>query len=392
MKREKGAELMNKLVAANITQEGPELLVDYSNVVDFGKAISDSIKITDPTFANTLGGMIDKVGKTEFNVGSFTSVAPNVWKDSTGWANMLEEVDISVGDFNDSKYFNLLEGGSISEDDVNSFEALFGTTNTPTVTAKYYNTILNYENKITLADRQWKEAFVSPDAMDRFFSSIEARKMQKLNWSKDQLAFLAFDAMVLEAVADQNNVKQLATGTAGKIDEKSIAQLNDLIDELKVYSTAYSGFETSVDKSELNIALYAPLYNEFIASKSGYHNPEFLDIPFEKIQKLPYFQYYKTDKAERNVISGKTPTTANSKHRTVKDIVAVIWHDRACGLYNKDERVAVQRVANEWATNFFHDIDVEMVVRSDFPCIVITKNAYATDVTETNDPAKTDQT
>lgn len=384
MNRKDGSALINNLWAVNVNGETEDeseasrlLSEDYSNIADFGKSIEVGTTTFDDTFTKTLGNLVDKVGKTDFNTGAFVEMCPDVWKDSTGYTNMLEEVNIEIGDFNSSKYFNILSGSTDSDVPDNSFEAIFGR-ETPVTSAKYYNTVLSYNNKITIADDQFKNAFRSPSDMDRFFSAIEARKMQKFNWAKSQMAYACFDAMVLDNAKRANRVKKLTTNGTG-IDASSIAQFNNIIDELKVYSTKYSGFSTSTEKSELKMAIYAPMYNEFMASLSGVHHPELINIPFENIRPLTYFQYNVEENAQ--VITGIAPTTTSGKHVDIENIVAVIYHERACGLYNADEKTSAVRIPNEWATNIFHHVGIEMIVREDFPCIIITKNGTS-DVTE----------
>lgn len=349
---------------------------DLSNIVDFGAAITANTTFSD-LFANTCGNLIDKVARVMFNTGDFVSTAPSIMKTADTWGSMVEMIRVDVGDFINNKSWEVI--GS-NPTDTNTFNDMFGA-ELPTTKAKYFNKLETYDNKISLTDKQFASAFRSPADMAAYFNAIELRLAQKLAFAEDRLKYMAFDSAVLEVAKSRTNtsVIQCASGTTA-----IVKQLKKIIRDFTVYNAKYTGdgFVTSTPKSHIRLAISGDLYDDIVTSYANVFNPDFLKIPIENIDVLPYFQY---DSAP-TVMSGITPSTkatdsTGSYYTSIDGIQFVVYDDRLVGCYTDNSRVKTVPVANKEMTNYFHKKDFQYIVNTDFPCIVATTNG-ATDVSD----------
>lgn len=351
---------------------------DYSNIVDFGKTIINDETVFDDHFAKTWGNLVDKVGKTEFITGEHTSVAPNVWKDGDSWSTMRELVYVDTEDASESHVFDCLEGNRASENpSVQTFEEMFNTV-APKVKADYYNTTLTFKDKYTEFYSQMKNAFKSPDDLNKFVTACTVKRNQKFAVWKDSVSYMLLDALALELASENNapRVIALQTDSTGKLDAKSITQLNDLIDDLALYTNVYSTFETSTDSTKLEVCINSHMFNEYKASLADTYNPEMLNIPFTRLKRLPYFQY----RSNPQRITGIAPSTPNGKRIQIDNVVAVIYHPLAIGLHGESDNTDFQRVVNE-GVNYFRNYSACGIVNKNMPAIIITLNG-AQDITE----------
>lgn len=380
MKVTQVADILNNLYAveAQGDTEAINVASDLSNISDFGTAITNGTTTFSDIFTNTCGNLIDKVGRTMFTNGDFESVAPRIMKNADTWSNMVEMVRIDVGEFIDNKSWEILGSNPV---DTNSFNDMFGM-ELPTVKAKYFNKKITYDNKITETAQQFATAFNSASDMMRFFSAIEERLAQKLAFAEDRLQFLAFDSAMLEVAKTR---KSTCVIKAESTSDNLVNQIKSIIRTMAVYNSKYTGdnFVTSTPKSRIKMAIRGDVYDKLITSYANVFNPEFLKIPVDNIDVLPYFQY----ESAPTVISGITPSSETGKYTSIDGVVFVIYDERLVGCYSDNERVATVPVPNKECTNFFHKKDLQYIVNTDFPCIIATANG-SSDVTDETIPTE----
>lgn len=382
------ATVLNAVYKANAEGDSASVVLaeDLSNIVDFGKSITDGTTFAD-LFATTFDTVIDKVRDTEFLTGKFVSNAPDCYMDDMGMAGMKEIVRVDVGDFSDSKMFDCVtKSGDSYFTNGNTFQDLFGK-ELPTVKAKYFNSHITYRQKYTFTANQFETAFTSPSAMAQFFSQIREKINQKYAWALDALRYLTFDSAVIEACADRaSKIIVPAEEIGGEITAQSLAkQIRGIVRDLSVYSDKYSGdkFVTSTTDDDIRMVIYGEVYDDIVTQLATYHNPEYLNISVSNIKALPYMQY----KEDAQTISGITPKVTSGKYGKLENIVAVIYNKKLCGCIDNNHKITSQYVANEDVTNYFDMADLEYIVNSDLPIVIITESGVS-DWSEVNKPAE----
>lgn len=351
------------------------LNTDYSNIVDFGTQIVKDTTVFDDNFAKTWGTLIDKVGNTEFITGKHVSVAPDIWRTGAEWSAMTELVYVDTEDAENGYKFDMIgKGDSVyKESDPTDYIKYVFAERLPKVSAEYYNSKVHYSDVYTETYDQIKNAFRSKNDFNRFWNSVQTVRNNKLAAWKDNFAYAVLDSAILRGAADG---KIESWGTTGNvINADVIANMNDIIDDMELYSTRYSTYATSTSKSDLCVCINSKLYNAFRASLAEVKNPDFLNIPFENVKRLPYFQYAN---GTRDTVEGNI----GDKHIKVENIVAVLYNRYALGCHDENKTTDFQKLVNK-GINYFTDFDAAYRVNTNMPFLIITKNGSA-DVTITD--------
>lgn len=351
------------------------LETDYSNIVDFGRQIVKDTTVFDDNFAKTWGSLIDKVGNTDFITGKHVSVAPDIWRTGAEWSSMSELVYVDTEDAENGYKFDMIGKGDTvyKESDPTDYIKYVFAERLPKVTAEYYNSKVHYSDVYTETYDQIKNSFRSKADFNKFWNSVQTVRNNKLAAWRDNFAYAVLDAAILKGAIDN---KVTAWGTTGSnIDGAVIANMNDIIDDMELYSNRYSTYATSTTPSDLCVCINSKLYNAYRASLAEVKNPDFLNIPFENLKRLPYFQY---TSGSRDTVEG----VVDGKHVKVENIVAVLYNRYAIGCHDENKTTDFQKLVNK-GINYFTDFDAAYRVNTNMPFLIITKNGTS-DITITN--------
>lgn len=378
-KFEDAHNIVNEWFKANVQQDENSIALDtdYGNIVDFGTQIVNDTTVFDDKFAKTWGNLIDKVGNTEFITGKHVSVAPDIWRTGAEWSAMSELVYVDTEDAEKSYKFDMVGKGEIvyTEGDPTDYMKHIFAERLPKVTAEYYNKKVHYSDVYTETYNQIKNAFKSKQDFNRFWDSVQTVRNNKLAAWRDNFAYAVLDSAILKTAVDNSN-NVVSWGTSGNtINGDVIANMNDIIDDMELYSTKYSTYATSTTKSDLCVCINSKLYNAYRASLADVRNPDFLNIPFENLKRLPYFQYAN---GTRDSVSGKI----GDKIVKVDNIVAVIYNRYAVGCHDENMTTDYQKLPSK-GINYFTDFDASYRVNTNMPILIITKNG-AQDITITD--------
>lgn len=157
MKVEQIKDVVNN-VYNEITGKSDVVAEDLSNIVDIGNELLDTTNKD-----RAVNGLIDKVGKINFENKSYTVNVPPVLRDSWDFGAVLQKIrmDTPTADINDS--WNLEDGKSYPTDIYYK----------PTVHEKFYSNKNTFDIKMSFTEKQLHSAFNSVGELNSFLSMID---------------------------------------------------------------------------------------------------------------------------------------------------------------------------------------------------------------------------
>ena len=381
MKVKQIATILNTVINPEQIGETAVVNEDLSNIVDVGKALTAAGTFGE-NFDNFTKALIDQVGKVVFVDRVYTSQGPNLLRDSWEYGSVLQKVRCDLPDADDNKTWSLadLANGSTVDPFVIT---------KPTVKAKYFNSKTTFEVPITLAEEQVKEAFKSPNDMNRFMSMIENRVLMKRALCTEAMSKRTLNNLIAQKIHAKSNVVNLLkdyntaytkTLTAAtclsdpdflKYCAKTIMMYKEYIAEASMLynNDGYVTF-TPEDRLEftvlsefskdLQVYMYADTYNKEFVQLDGY-------------SEVAYWQGSGTNNAfnEISKIDVKA-LTADGTEFTVSQtgVVAVMYDRDAAAICNENERVTsiYNPKAEYW--NYFYKYDCAYMNDTAENCIV----------------------
>lgn len=372
------SNLLNSWAKANIYgDEDAEHVVladDMSNYNDFGFEVSQA---GEKLYSN-IGNLIANVRNTVFLDSKYISNAPRINKSVAEYAGLTEVVKVTANEFHDSMVFDIIDGtrGDITgwSKNTNSFDKLFGK-ETQGATAKYFNKILPYSQKITVGKNQFMTALGDANKMVSLLNSWENIMKIRRDMAVDTLNTVAFNSAVL-TVAKSRPAKSVIA-LDGNTTADHALQLKEILRNFKTFSADYADdFASSYNIDDLMIVMVGDFYDTLTVSQSDVYHPDMLGIPFEKIQDLNYLQF----KDNPDSISGIIESTVSGKYDSIDNIKYIICDKRLANTIFSNETVESQYVPNERVTNIFHLAEQQMLLLPELPCVIVTENG-ASDVT-----------
>ena len=381
MKVKQIATILNTVINPEQIGETAVVNEDLSNIVDVGKALT-AAGTFGATFDNLTKALIDQVGKVVFVDRVYTAQGPNLLRDSWEYGSVLQKVRCDLPDADDNKTWSLadLANGSTVDPFVIT---------KPTVKAKYFNSKTTFEVPITLAEEQVKEAFKSPNDMNRFMSMIENRVLMKRALCTEAMSKRTLNNLIAQKIHAKSNVVNLLknyntayskTLTAAtclsdpdflKYCAKTIMMYKKYIAEASMLynNDGYVTF-TPEDRLEftvlsefskdLQVYMYADTYNKEFVQLDGY-------------SEVAYWQGSGTNNAfnEISKIDVKA-LTADGTEFTVSQtgVVAVMYDRDAAAICNENARVTsiYNPKAEYW--NYFYKYDCAYMNDTAENCIV----------------------
>ena len=347
---------------------------DLSNVVDLGKAVIDSNNVD-----NYVRKLVDHIGKVIFVNRVYAGGAPSVLMDSWEFGSVLEKISADMPEASENASWELQDGKDYPQD-------IFYQ---PKVEAKFYNSKVTFEIKMSFAEKQVKSAFSSAEQLNGFISMLFTSVENSMTVKTDALIMRAINNMIAETL-----VSELGTGAAGAkvinwagsgvravnllamynqgrttpltpaaaiIDPDFVRfatyQIALVSDRMAKISTLFNaGGKARFTSGEM---LRVVLLSDFAMASdilllSDTRNPDRITLP--KHDSVPYWQGSGTDYGlgSTGVIDVKTASGETVKVPATATIIGAVFDRDAVGVANLDRRVTTAYNARaEFYTNFY---------------------------------------
>lgn len=369
-----------KNIVNTVTSEvlGKEDVVseDLSNLVDVGNEIINTDKVD-----NYVKKLIDRIGKVIFVNRLYAGGVPSVLMDRWEFGSIVEKISADMPDADENDSWKLENGQEYSQD----------TFYQPKVSAKFFNSKVTFDVKLSFTTQQVKESFASVNELNAFLSMLETGVKNSMTVKLDGLIMRTINNMTAQTLYKGQAMQKVnllttyntATGQQLKADKALLDK-----DFLKFASLVIKKYQARITKmSELfnqgkkarftNINdLHTVLLSDFADSaevylmSDTYHNDT---VSLPQHETVPYWQGSGKTYSFNDVSSIKVKIndgTKTPKDVTQTGIVGVMFDTNALGVSNLNQRTTTAYNARaEFYTNFykmdagyFNDLNENFVV------------------------------
>ena len=350
---------------------------DLSNLVDVGNEIIDTSNVD-----NYVNKLVDRIGKTVFVNRLYSGGVPSVLMDSWEFGSIVEKISADMPDADENDSWKLQNGQTYSQD----------TFYQPQVSAKFFNSKVTFDVKLSFTTIQVQESFTSVDEMNGFLSMIETGVQNSMTVKLDSLIMRTINnmtAQVLNGTNDMQKVNLLALYNTGKTTDEIKAQdaltnkeflkfaslmIKKYQSRMVKMSTLFNAggkarFTNSTDLHTVLLSDFADSADVYLMSDT-YHT-DAVQLPAH--ETVPYWQASGKNYAFNDVskIDVKTDTgNKTAKEITQTGILGVMFDTNALGVSNLNQRVTSSYNARaEFYTNYykmdagyFNDLNENFVV------------------------------
>lgn len=349
---------------------------DLSNIVDVGNEIFDTDNVD-----NYVKKLIDRIGKVIFVNRLYAGGVPSVLMDSWEYGSIVEKIDADMPEADENDTWNLKDGETYSQD----------TFYQPKVSAKFFNSQVTFDVKLSFTTQQVKESFSSVNELNGFLSMLETGVKNSMTVKLDGLIMRTINSMTGQILNGSNDMQKVnllalynqATGqklTADKaLMDKDFLKYASLV--IKKYQARITKMSTLFNKGgkarfTTTDNLHTVLLSDFADSAevflmSDTTHSDLVSLPSH--ETVPYWQgsgkaygFNDVSKIDVKVNDGtKTP-----KEVTQTGIIGVMFDTNALGVSNLNQRTTTSYNARaEFYTNyykmdagFFNDLNENFVV------------------------------
>ena len=370
----KVAQLFELVNIATKETLGVETVVneDLSNVVDIGKEIINSDNVD-----NYVKKLVNHIGKVVFVNRAYKGGVPSVFMDSWEYGSILEKISADLPQATENETWELENGKDYSPDVFYK----------PSVSAKFFNSLVTFEIPLSFTEKQVRESFSSKEQLNGFISMLQTSVENAITIKFDSLIMRTINNMVAETLANDLGVNKdgtlnFANGTLRAVnllqgfnanravaDKVTVANAFSSADFIK-YATYQIGL-VSERMSRMSTLFnvggkerFTPkdyqrivMLSDFLASSEIYlladtQNADKAKLP-SNIDTVPYWQgsgktYSYDDVSRINV------RTSSGKTVNVTGVIGCIFDKDALGVTNLDRRVTTNyNPKAEFYTNFY---------------------------------------
>lgn len=369
-----------KDIVNSVTSEilGKENVVseDLSNLVDVGNEIIDTENVD-----NYVKKLIDRIGKVIFVNRLYAGGVPSVLMDSWEFGSIVEKISADMPEADENDSWNLQDGQTYSQD----------TFYQPKVSAKFFNSKVTFDVKLSFTTQQVKESFASVNELNAFLSMLETGVKNSMTVKLDGLIMRTINNMTAQTLFKGQAMQKVnlltayntATGTKLTADkalmDKEFLKYASLV--IKKYQARITKMSTLFNQGQKarftnTTDLHTVLLSDFADSaevylmSDTYHNDT---VSLPQHETVPYWQGSGKTYAFNDVSSIKVKINDGTK--TAKDvsqtgIVGVMFDTNALGVSNLNQRTTTAYNARaEFYTNFykmdagyFNDLNENFVV------------------------------
>ena len=369
-----------KEIVNTVTSEvlGKEDVVseDLSNLVDVGNEIINTNNVD-----NYVKKLIDRIGKVIFVNRLYAGGVPSVLMDSWEFGSIVEKISADMPDADENDSWKLENGQEYSQD----------TFYQPKVSAKFFNSKVTFDVKLSFTTQQVKESFSSVNELNAFLSMLETGVKNSMTVKLDSLIMRTINNMTAQTLYKGQAMQKVnlltaynkATGQTLKADkallDKDFLKFASLV--IKKYQARITKMSKLFNQGEkarfTNINdLHTVLLSDFADSaevylmSDTYHNDT---VSLPQHETVPYWQGSGKTYSFNDVSSIKVKINDGAK--TAKDvtqtgIIGVMFDTNALGVSNLNQRTTTAYNARaEFYTNFykmdagyFNDLNENFVV------------------------------
>lgn len=369
---------------------GTETVVndDLSNVVDIGKEIINTDNVD-----NYVKKLVNHIGKVVFVNRAYKGGVPSVFMDSWEYGSILEKISADLPQATENETWELENGKDYSPDVFYK----------PSVSAKFFNSLVTFEIPLSFTEKQVKESFSSKEQLNGFISMLQTSVENAITIKFDSLIMRTINNMIAETLAndldaDKDGVLNFANGTLRAVNLLQGFNANRTAPNKVTVANAFSNAEFikyatyQIGLVSERMARMSTLFNvggkerftpkdyqrivmlsDFLASSEIYlladtQNADKAKLP-QNIDTVPYWQgsgktYSYDDVSRINV------KTASGQTVNVTGVIGCIFDKDALGVTNLDRRVTTNyNPKAEFYTNFykfdagfFNDLNENFVV------------------------------
>lgn len=349
---------------------------DLSNLVDVGNEIFDTDNVD-----NYVKKLIDRIGKVIFVNRLYAGGVPSVLMDSWEYGSVVEKISADMPEADENDSWNLQDGQTYSQD----------TFYQPKVSAKFFNSKVTFDVKLSFTTEQVKESFSNVNELNGFISMLETGVKNSMTVKLDGLIMRTINNMTgqilnsanglqkVNLLADYNKVSgQTLTADKALMDKDFLKFASLTIKKYQARITKMSTLFNAGGKARFTTTdnLHTVLLSDFADSaevyllSDTYHNDT---VSLPNHETVPYWQgsgksyaFDDISKIDVKIDAGnKTP-----KQVTQTGILGVMFDTNALGVSNLNQRTTTSYNARaEFYTNYykmdagyFNDLNENFVV------------------------------
>lgn len=349
---------------------------DLSNLVDVGNEIFDTDNVD-----NYVKKLIDRIGKVIFVNRLYAGGVPSVLMDSWEYGSVVEKISADMPEADENDSWNLQDGQTYSQD----------TFYQPKVSAKFFNSKVTFDVKLSFTTEQVKESFSNVNELNGFISMLETGVKNSMTVKLDGLIMRTINNMTGQILNSANGLQKVNLLTEyNAVSGQTLTANKALMDKdfLKFASLTIKKYQARITKmSTLFNAggkarftttdnLHTVLLSDFADSaevyllSDTYHNDT---VSLPNHETVPYWQgsgksyaFDDVSKIDVKIDAGnKTP-----KQVTQTGILGVMFDTNALGVSNLNQRTTTSYNARaEFYTNYykmdagyFNDLNENFVV------------------------------
>ena len=349
---------------------------DLSNLVDVGNEIFDTDNVD-----NYVKKLIDRIGQVIFVNRLYAGGVPSVLMDSWEYGSVVEKISADMPEADENDSWNLQNGQTYSQD----------TFYQPKVSAKFFNSKVTFDVKLSFTTEQVKESFSNVNELNGFISMLETGVKNSMTVKLDSLIMRTINNMTGQILNNANGLQKVnllaeyntASGqnlTANKalMDKDFLKFASLTIKKYQARITKMSTLFNAGGKARFTTTdnLHTVLLSDFADSaevylmSDTYHNDT---VSLPNHETVPYWQdsgksyaFNDISKIDVKIDAGnKTP-----KQVTQTGILRVMFDTNALGVSNLNQRTTTSYNARaEFYTNYykmdagyFNDLNENFVV------------------------------
>ena len=349
---------------------------DLSNLVDVGNEIFDTDNVD-----NYVKKLIDRIGQVIFVNRLYAGGVPSVLMDSWEYGSVVEKISADMPEADENDSWNLQNGQTYSQD----------TFYQPKVSAKFFNSKVTFDVKLSFTTQQVKESFSNVNELNGFISMLETGVKNSMTVKLDSLIMRTINNMTGQILNSANGMQKVNLLTEyNAVSGQTLTANKALMDKdfLKFASLTIKKYQARITKmSTLFNAggkarftttdnLHTVLLSDFADSaevylmSDTYHNDT---VSLPNHETVPYWQgsgksyaFDDISKIDVKIDAGnKTP-----KAVTQTGILGVMFDTNALGVSNLNQRTTTSYNARaEFYTNYykmdagyFNDLNENFVV------------------------------
>ena len=349
---------------------------DLSNLVDVGNEIFDTDNVD-----NYVKKLIDRIGQVIFVNRLYAGGVPSVLMDSWEYGSVVEKISADMPEADENDSWNLQNGQTYSQD----------TFYQPKVSAKFFNSKVTFDVKLSFTTQQVKESFSNVNELNGFISMLETGVKNSMTVKLDGLIMRTINNMTGQILNNANGLQKVnllteyntASGqtlTANKalMDKDFLKFASLTIKKYQARITKMSTLFNAGGKARFTTTdnLHTVLLSDFADSaevylmSDTYHNDT---VSLPNHETVPYWQgsgksyaFNDISKIDVKIDAGnKTP-----KQVTQTGILGVMFDTNALGVSNLNQRTTTSYNARaEFYTNYykmdagyFNDLNENFVV------------------------------